>query len=182
MRRINTDLQASPWFIALLFIVLIGPFALDFHMHYPDEMYYSDAAVTMTQNNDYLTTYLGSGELRFNKPILTYWGVLAGFELFGISAFSSRVFFLLAGAWTIILTYKIGKVTFEDRKIALLAGLITASHPVLIFSSTRSIPDVLLALFITLSALGFAGILKHGDQAPKKYLWMLYVGLGLAFE
>src|SRR5690606_34560259 len=69
-----------------------------------------------------------------------------------------------------------------DRKIALLAGLITASHPVLIFSSTRSIPDVLLALFITLSALGFAGILKHGDQAPKKYLWMLYMGLGLAFE
>lgn len=182
MRRINTDLQASPWFIALLFIVLIGPFALDFHMHYPDEMYYSDAAVTMIQNKDYLTTYLGSGELRFKKPILTYWGVLAGFELFGISPFSSRLFFLLAGAFTVVLVHKIAMVTFSDKKIAVLSSLIAASHPVLIFSSTRSIPDILLALCITFSAWGFAGLLKYGNLAPKKYLWILYVGLGLAFQ
>lgn len=177
-----TSWQDSPWFIACLFMFFIGPFALDFHMHYPDEMYYSDAAVTMTQNHDFLTTYLGSGELRFKKPILTYWGVLAGFELFGISPFSSRVFFLLAGALTIVLTYKIADTTFADRKIAVLSSLIIASHPVLIFSSTRSIPDILLALCITLSAWGFAGLLKHGDGSPKKYLWIMYIGLGLAFE
>src|SRR5690606_24474451 len=78
--------------------------------------------------------------------------------------------------------YQIGKVTFSDRKVAYIACLITASHPVLIFSSTRSIPDILLALFITLSALGFAGLLKYGEQASKRFLWMIYVGLGLAFE
>lgn len=172
----------SPWLIALAFVLLVGPFALDFHMHYPDEMYYSDAAIKMTQNHDYLTSYLGNGELRFKKPILTYWAVLAGFEIFGISAFSSRILFLLAGAGTILLVYQIGKVTFSDPKVSYLACLITATHPVLIFSSTRSIPDILLALFITLSALGFAGMLKYGDQAPKRFLWMIYVGLGLAFE
>lgn len=123
----------SPWFIAVAFILLVGPFALDFHMHYPDEMYYSDGAIRMIQHHDYLTTYLGNGELRFKKPILTYWAVLAGFELFGISAFSSRIFFLLAGALTIVLVYHIGKVTFSDRKIAFLACLITASHPLMIF-------------------------------------------------
>jgi 4-amino-4-deoxy-L-arabinose transferase-like glycosyltransferase len=176
------DLPASPLFIVLAFILLIGPFALDFHLHYPDEMYYSDAAVRMIQNHDYLTTYLGNGELRFKKPIATYWGVLAGFQLLGISAFSSRLFFLLAGGFLLVLVYQIGKVTFNDRKIALLATLITASHPVVIFSSSRSIPDILLALFVTLSALGIAGLLKYGNHAPKKYLWMLYLGLGLAFE
>src|SRR5690606_41601567 len=170
MRRINTDLQASPWFIALLFIVLIGPFALDFHMHYPDEMYYSDAAVTMTQNNDYLTTYLGSGELRFKKPILTYWGVLAGFELFGISPFSSRIFFLLAGAFTVVLVYKIAMVTFSNHRIAFLGSLITASHPVLIFSSTRSIHDIVLALCITISDWGSAVMLRTGSPDPKNIL------------
>jgi 4-amino-4-deoxy-L-arabinose transferase-like glycosyltransferase len=178
----STPIYESPWFIALLFAVLIGPFALDFHMHYPDEMYYSDAAVQMVQNGDYLTTYLGSGELRFKKPVLTYWGVLAGFELFGISPFSSRIFFLLAGAMTVVLVYKIAMVTFSDRGIATLSSLIVASHPVLIFSSTRSIPDIILALSITVSAWGFAGMLRYGNAAPKKYLWLIYAGLALAFQ
>ena len=185
MIRIKSNdegVMLSPLWIVAAFILLIGPFALDFHMHYPDEMYYSDAAVRMVQDGDYLTTYLGSGELRFKKPILTYWAVLTGFKLFGISAFSSRLFFLLAGAFTVWLACRIGRLTFSDRKIAYLSALIAASHPVLIFSSTRSIPDILLALCITLAALGFAGVLKYGNDSPKKYWWLLYLGLGLAFE
>lgn len=164
------------------FAILIGPFALSFHMHFPDEMYYSDAAVKMLQNGDYLTTYLGNGELRFRKPIGTYWVVLAGFKLFGVSAFSSRIFFLLAGSLTIGITYLVAKVLFSDKKIAGLSALIIASNIVLIFASTRSIPDVLLGLTMTTSAIGFAGIMRYGDQAPKKYLWILYLSLALAFE
>ena len=173
---------SNPWVLLLLFCVLVGPFALDFHLHYPDEIYYRDAAVKMLQTGDYLTTYLGSGELRFKKPILTYWAVLAGFKLFGVHAFGSRIFFLLAGAATVGLTYLLGKTIFGDRKIAGTAALIAASNPILIFASTRSIPDVLLVLTMTGSALGFAGLLRDGEQAKKKFLWLLYLGLALAFE
>ena len=173
---------SNPWVLLLLFCVLVGPFALDFHLHYPDEIYYRDAAVKMLQTGDYLTTYLGSGELRFKKPILTYWAVLAGFKLFGVHAFGSRFFFLLAGAATVGLTYLLGKTIFGDRKIAGTAALIAASNPILIFASTRSIPDVLLVLTMTGSALGFAGLLRDGEQAKKKFLWLLYLGLALAFE
>ena len=84
----QTEKNFSIWYIMLAFVLLVGPFALSFHMHYPDEMYYTDAAVKMVQTGDIQTTYLGSGELRFKKPILTYWFVLAGFELFGVSPFS----------------------------------------------------------------------------------------------
>lgn len=164
------------------FAILVGPFALSFHMHFPDEMYYSDAAVKMMQNGDYLTTYLGNGELRFRKPIGTYWVVLAGFKLFGVSAFSSRIFFLLAGSLTIGITYLVAKVLFSNKKIAGLSTLIIASNIVLIFASTRSIPDVLLGLTMTASTIGFAGLMRFGDQAPKKYIWILYLSLALAFE
>ena len=173
---------SNPWVLLLLFCGLVGPFALDFHMHYPDEIYYRDAAVKMMQSGDYLTTYLGSGELRFKKPILTYWGVLAGFKLFGVDAFGSRFFFLLAGAATVGLTYLLGKTVFGDRRIAGLAALISASNPILIFAASRSIPDVLLVLTLTGSALGFAGLLRDGEQAKSKFLWLLYLGLALAFE
>jgi hypothetical protein len=40
---------ANPWVLLLLFCGLVGPFALDFHLHYPDEIYYRDASVKMLQ-------------------------------------------------------------------------------------------------------------------------------------
>ncbi|MBC6367642.1 glycosyltransferase family 39 protein [Algoriphagus sp. AK58] len=178
----TSELKINPWILMLAYAVLVGPFALDFHMHYPDEIYYRDAAVKMLQNEDYLTTYLGSGDLRFKKPILTYWAVLAGFKLFGVNEFGSRIFFLLAGAATVGLTFYLAKTLFQDKKIAGLSALIMAANPVLILSSSRSIPDVLLVLTMTISAIGFAGLLRDGEKADSKYLWLMYLGLALAFE
>lgn len=178
----SSELKINPWILMLVYCVLVGPFALQFHMHYPDEIYYRDAAVKMLQNGDYLTTYLGSGELRFKKPILTYWAVLAGFKLFGVNEFGSRIFFLLAGAATVGLTFLLAKTLFRNAKIAGLSALIMAANPVLILSSGRSIPDVLLVLTMTISALGFAGLLRDGDKAHSKFIWFMYLGLALAFE
>jgi 4-amino-4-deoxy-L-arabinose transferase-like glycosyltransferase len=178
----QTEKNFSIWYIMLAFLLLVGPFALSFHMHYPDEMYYTDAAVKMMQTGDIQTTYLGSGELRFKKPILTYWVVLAGFELFGVSPFSSRLLFLLAGAATIGFVFWAATIFFKDYKVANLAALIMASHPVLILSSTRSIPDILLGMFMAMSAVGFVGFLKYGNDTPKRYSWILYLGLAFAFE
>lgn len=178
----QTEKNFSIWYIMLAFVLLVGPFALNFHMHYPDEMYYTDAAVKMIQTGDIQTTYLGSGELRFKKPILTYWFVLAGFELFGVSPFSSRLLFLLAGAATIGFVFWAAKVFFKDYRVANLAALVMASHPVLILSSTRSIPDVLLGMFMAMSSVGFVAFLKYGNDTPRRYSWVLYLGLALAFE
>lgn len=178
----TSELTINPWILMLAYCALVGPFALDFHMHYPDEIYYRDAAVKMLQNGDYLTTYLGSGELRFKKPILTYWAVLAGFKLFGVNEFGSRIFFLLAGAATVGLTFLLAKTLFRNEKIAGLSALIMAANPVLILSSGRSIPDVLLVLTMTISAVGFAGLLRDGEKAHQKYIWLIYLGLALAFE
>lgn len=169
-------------FPMLAFLVLVGPFALDFHLHYPDEMYYTDAAIRMMQNGDYLTTYLGSGELRFKKPILTYWFVLAGFKTFGVAAYSSRILFLLFGAGIIPLVYHIAKMVGRSNKLPIWSAWIVATHPIIIFSSTRSIPDILLAFFMTLAAVGITGLLKYGNNSPKKYLWFFYLGLAFAFE
>lgn len=164
------------------FLLLIAPFALDFHLHYPDEMYYTDAAIQMMQNGDYLTTYLGNGDLRFKKPILTYWVVLAGFKTLGISALSSRLLFLIAGAALIPLVYRLASLISGNSRLPQWSAWIVATHPVVIFSSTRSIPDILLVFFMTVAALGVGGLIRYGKQAPKKYLWLFYLSLGLAFE
>ncbi|WP_162344162.1 ArnT family glycosyltransferase [Cyclobacterium salsum] len=164
------------------FLLLIAPFALDFHLHYPDEMYYTDAAIQMMQNGDYLTTYLGNGDLRFKKPILTYWTVLVGFKTLGVSALSSRLLFLIAGAALIPLVYRIASLISNSSRLPQISAWIVATHPIVIFSSTRSIPDILLVFFMTVAALGIGGLIRYGKQAPKKYLWLFYLSLGLAFE
>ena len=179
---LSADWHRSPWAIMCVFFILIGPFSLNFHFHYPDEMYYTDAAIQMMKNGDYFTTYLGNGELRFKKPIGTYWAVLAGFKLFGISAFSSRIFFLVAGGALIGMIYGIGKLASGNKSIAALAGWMIAAQPLVIFSSSRAIPDILLVLFLTVSAWGVTAVLKYGNDVPKRFLWMTFLGFGLAFE
>jgi len=47
-------------------------------------------------------------------------------------------------------------------------ALIMAANPVLIFSATRSIPDVLLVLTMTARRLGFGCLIRFGNEAAKK--------------
>jgi 4-amino-4-deoxy-L-arabinose transferase-like glycosyltransferase len=168
-------------FLLIAFIVLIGPFALNFHLRYPDEMYYTNAAIRMVQTGDFQTPYLGDGTLRFKKPILTYWFVLVPFKLFGISSLTSRLMFLLAGAMSIALSYWGALLFFNKKNIALLSACILSTLPIWIISSSRSIPDILLGLFITLGSVGIIGFLKYGNSTPQKFHWMLYTGFALAF-
>lgn len=172
----------TPWAVALAFMVLVAPFALQYQLHYPDEIYYTNGSLIMHQSGDYFTPHLANGDLRFNKPIVSYWVVLAGHLLFGFNPVGARFFFLLAGALTVLLTFAMAKLLTNNKNVALFGSLIVASHPTIILSSTRSIPDILLCLFTTLTALGVAGLIKHGAHAPKRYLWYFYMGIALAFE
>jgi len=173
---------SKPLFIVLAFFLFTLPFASHYHLYYPDEMYYTDGALCMQQEGDYLTPRHWSGAERFNKPILTYYVVLLGHSLFGVSPFSSRILFLLAGSITILLVFFAARIISRNDRTAALSAMIVSSHPTLILSSTRSIPDILLALFLTLSVLGIAGILRFGNKTPVKYLWFFYLGIALAFS
>jgi 4-amino-4-deoxy-L-arabinose transferase-like glycosyltransferase len=170
----------SHWFLIVAFILLVGSLALDYHFYYPDELHYTDAAIQMVKSGDYLTPLDGSNQLRFNKPILSYWFVAAGFRLFGIHAFGSRIFFLLAGACVCLLVFQIGLLIYNDQTKAYLGVAIAATQISIIMSSIRSIPDVLLCLFMTLTVLGFTGFIKYKQDTPTRYYWILYLGLALA--
>jgi 4-amino-4-deoxy-L-arabinose transferase-like glycosyltransferase len=50
-----------------------------------------------------------------------------------------------------------------------------------LISASRSIPDILLVLFLTVSAWGFLEILVSVEPR-KRYYWMAYLGAALAFE
>ena len=167
--------------IPFLFLLYSAPGALDYVFHYPDEKYYTDAVLQMMEKSDFFTPYSADGSPRFLKPVLTYWILIVSYKIFGVSTFSSRFFFWLAGAALVVVTFLMTKSLTKNQKIATTAAFITAANLLVLLSASRSIPDILLTLFITISAWGFLEI-QLSENERKIYYWMAYLGAALAFE
>jgi len=167
--------------VPLLFLVYSSPSALEYLFFFPDEKYYTDSVLQMMEKEDCLTPYQANGAPRFKKPIITYWVLMSSYKLFGVSRISSRLFFWLTGALLVLVTYFMARSVSGNKKIALIASSITAANPLVLMSASRSIPDILLVLFLTISAWGFLEIMLR-EKVHVKYYWMAYLGAALAFE
>jgi 4-amino-4-deoxy-L-arabinose transferase-like glycosyltransferase len=167
--------------IPLLFLVYVAPSAFEYVFFYPDEKYYTDAVIQMMDKNECFTPYQANGAPRFKKPIITYWVLMASYKMFGVSRISSRIFFWLAGALLVLVTYLMAKSISGNKKLAITAAFITAANPLVLMSAGRSIPDILLVLFLTISAWGFL-LIMLSEHKRKKYYWLAYFGAALAFE
>jgi len=175
-------LKKYSWIIIpLMFLLYSAPSALDYVFHFPDEKYYTDAVLQMMDKNDCFTPYSADGSHRFVKPIATYWVLMGSYKVLGVSKFSSRLFFWLAGALLVALVYFMSKSLSGNKKIATAAAFITAANPLVLMSASRSIPDILLALFLTVSVWGFLEIMIR-ENPPVKFYWMAYLGAAFAFE
>jgi len=167
--------------IPLLFLIYTAPGALDYLFFFPDEKYYTDSVIQMMDKDDCFTPYQADGSPRFKKPIVTYWVLMASYKMFGVSRISSRLFFLLAGAILVLVTWLMAKSISGNKNAATLAALITAANPLVLMSASRSIPDILLALFLALSAWGFLEIMLI-ENTKRRFYWLAYGGAALAFE
>lgn len=169
----------APWLLVAMFALALLPMTVWFVVHHPDERHYTDAGIAMVQTGDLLTPRRPDGSLRFNKPILTYWCVAASYALLGIGPLASRLPFLLAGCGVIWWTYKIGKLIGQSETAGRWAALAAVGNLQIVLAATRSIPDILLCLFTTISCYGVLAIVlfQHKTWATCA---AAYVGLGLA--
>lgn len=165
--------------LIVLFVAGLLPFSQSFFHWYTDERRYTNAAMIMVATGDYATPRWFDGTPRLRKPVLPYWLVAASYRIFGIRLWAGRLPFILAGALVIALTYRTARALTGDPETAWLAAAIMFSHPQLILASIRSIPDVLLCLFMLLSALGILSLIALGRRTPGAY-WAAYLGAGLA--
>lgn len=179
-RCVHLASQPIVWLLAG-YVLFLLPHAAGYIKHHPDERHYTDAGLRMVQTGDYLTPLTPEGELRLKKPILSYWLVAASYRVLGVSPLASRLPFLLVGAALIWLTYRMACYLYGNRQTGLLAALVVSCQPAILISSPRSVPDIVLAFCLTLSAYGFLRLLRE-SQADWKSVLMAYGGLGLAVE
>lgn len=170
----------SPLFWIIAFAIVASPMAFTYMLHYVDERHYTNAAIQMLANNDYLTPLQQNGEARFLKPILSYWMITASYHFFGISAFSSRLPFYICALALLFVTFKISLRLSGNKNISLTALLVLMTNPLLLLSTSRSIPDIPQALFFGIGALGITGLITSSN-AKKRDLWLLHIGFALAF-
>ncbi|MDZ4773117.1 MAG: glycosyltransferase family 39 protein, partial [Planctomycetota bacterium] len=178
--RANWIEEHGPVVAALLFfvagLVWLGSSA---HFH-GDERYYTDSALRMLELGDPWTPRWADGSVRANKPLLTYWFVLAGFASIGVSFFAARLPFLVAGALLVWLTGHITKKLFPKERLApLLAALIVACDYEVVTLARRSTPDILLMLFTAASLFGLARLVVVKERSTAAAAWF-WLGGGLA--
>jgi 4-amino-4-deoxy-L-arabinose transferase-like glycosyltransferase len=167
--------------LLLVFLASLLPFAGTFLQHYPDERNYTNAAIIMINTGDVFTPRWPDGRSNLHKPILAYWLVAGSYALFGVNLPATRVPFMFAGMLVLALTYATARRLGGSRETAVLAAVITLSQPQIILASMRAIPDVLLCLFLLLSALGFLELIVLDRRTPRAY-WAAYLGAALAVQ
>ncbi|MBV9181127.1 MAG: glycosyltransferase family 39 protein [Acidobacteria bacterium] len=161
----NSTEQLWPYFslcvVCLLWIVIylsaiFSPALLD-----DVDTIHAEAAREMVLRGDWVTLYT-DGIRYLEKAPLMYWAVAASYKLFGISEWSTRLPLMLGVLSLLVLTYLLGKHAYGERGGLYAAVVLATSLGPYIFTRFQ-IPDVIVALWLTLSALFF---LQSLDQEP----------------
>ncbi len=167
-----------PWliFISALFIFAqqLGQHGIEYR---DDEIFYFHSTQEMLKTNDYFSpTYFG--ENRFQKPILFYWLVLGGYQLFGDNWVGARSVAVVSAAFALVVTYGLAR-EFLGRSAAFLATLILATIPLFFRHAKNAVPDMTLNLFIVLALTCAWKFFQNPNQL--KYRWGFFVCCALGF-
>ena len=137
-------------------LVLIGVCALTFFagLGQPaitdsDEGFYAESAREMVESGDWLTPHFNY-EHRFEKPVLYYWLAAGAYRLVGVGEAAARLPSALAGLGLTLLAFVAARRWFDDAT-GLLAGLIAATSFGHVAMARQALPDLTLALLITLA-------------------------------
>lgn len=120
----------------------------------PDEVFYAQTAREMMQQKSWMTPYL-FGQPQFEKPVLTYWLLRLGFELFGTSSFAARFFPALWGMLGVLAVYFLGLLVFKDDRKAMGSALVMMSSSLYVGLSRTVFTDLFFSVFILFSLTSF---------------------------
>jgi 4-amino-4-deoxy-L-arabinose transferase-like glycosyltransferase len=131
--------------IALQFAGLFRPGLLD-----DVDSIYIEVAREMMLRHDYVTPF-ANGVRFFDKPPLMYWMAAAGMKIFGMHDWAARLPMALCVLWLALAVYALGIRFFGERGGFYSALIISTSIGTYLYTRFY-IPDILLALWMTLAA------------------------------
>lgn len=134
-----------------------------------DEAFYAEAAREMVESGDWLTPAYNY-EPRFQKPVLYYWLTAATYVVAGPGGGTARLWAALSGVALVFVTAGLARRWYDDDT-ALLAGAITATSFGYVALGRMALPDLPLALFVTITIACL--LVAVGDRVPRPRPWLL---------
>jgi len=120
---------------------------------------HAEAAREMVQRHDWVTLYT-DGLRYLEKAPLMYWGTALSYKLFGASEWSTRLHLMLGVLALLFTVYTLGKRFHGERAGFYSAVVLATSLGPYIFTRFQ-IPDVVVGLWLALSALFFLQSLEQ---------------------
>lgn len=158
--------------VALPYFINLGQSAL----WDSNETFYAETPREMLETHDYVAPMFNYVP-RTQKPPLTYWLVILGYQTVGIGELGVRLPMAFAVVGTLLFTYGIAQLLFSSR--AALLALAILGTTVRLFILARKLPiDVLLLFWLT----GVFYFLIRAQKKGTRLDWFLaYVCAGLGF-
>ncbi len=161
-------------FISLLAALLIG--LGDRPVYKIQEVRVAETAREMLVSGDWLVPRY-NGDLRLQKPPLPYWLTTASYVAGGVSAFTTRLPSVLFGLFSALLIWL--KLRRElDLKAASNSALILVTSYIGLRYFRSGEADAVLLFFISLACISGYDILRGWNDAWKRMLFGLALGLG----
>lgn len=160
---------------ALLFIPFLG----GVHLFDWDEINFAESAREMILTHDYLTVRINF-QAFWEKPPLFAWLQVLSMKTFGINEFAARFPNAIAGIFTLIILFNIGKKLYNER-FGLIWAMVYAGSLLPHFYFKSGIIDPLFNLFIFLGIYYFILFSAQNDKSKLKLVFLsaLFIGLGI---
>jgi 4-amino-4-deoxy-L-arabinose transferase-like glycosyltransferase len=157
--------------IALLALVCLATFVAGLGrsaIQDSDEAYYAEAGREMVASGDWITPHYNF-EPRMQKPILSYWLIAASYRVLGTTETAARLPAALSGFGLALVACFVG-MRWAGYGTGLVAGVIVATSFGVVPFARLSLPDVPLALFVSLAA--WAGLEAIAPAARARRAWL----------
>ncbi|HEX8506570.1 MAG TPA: glycosyltransferase family 39 protein [Hymenobacter sp.] len=166
------------WLLLLVLAVGLGASLNGWGVLESSEARYAEIGREMLANRDWLHPRL-LGIQHFHKPPLTYWLTAVGLAVAGPTAVGARLLPIVAVLLQVALMYGLGRMFFGgDRRRALAVAAVFSTLPVVLISALNLTTD---AYLLTLELAATYAVLRYYAEARPGWLYLFWVGLGLAF-
>lgn len=140
-----------------------------------DEARNAQCAKEMMQHHNLIIPTF-NGQLRTDKPPLSYYFMIGAYKMFGVSSFSARFFSGVMGLLTIIIT-TVFVNRFLNRKAAFFSAVVLLCSTHFLFEFRLAVPDPYLIFFTAAGLMsGFVWLTEHRPA----FLYLSAVSLALA--
>ena len=140
------------------------------------EARYAEISREMYRSGDWLHPTLLKIH-HYHKPPFTYWITAVAYSIFGVNAFATRFFLVVAYCAQVVIVFNIARILFKNELTAFYSGVIYATLPLVLISVRALTTDAYLNLFVLLALYGWLKFV-HDQRTTFFYLFCLMLGLG----